>query len=147
MAFNIAHATSIPLGMLHDRRQTTGEGDRTASWLRFWRVTQALMAETIVTSERRKAARPARREAQRAGLDAGAPRVIELRRPRSHEADPEGERLRDVNWTHRWIVRGHWRQQPYPSLGITKQRWIGAYEKGPENLPLVIRERVWNWDR
>ena len=36
-----------------------------------------------------------------------------------------------------WSVRGHWRQQPYPSLGldeegrvITKPVWIASYTKG-----------------
>lgn len=145
--WGVAHTTAIPLPLVSRVGDVGGEGDPQAGWLTFWRVTQALMAETIVTSERRKAARPVRREAQRLGYDFGAPRVIELRRPRQHEADPEGERVRDVNWTHRWIVRGHWRQQWYPSLKGHRQRWIGAYEKGPDNLPLVIRERVWNWDR
>jgi hypothetical protein len=147
MAWGIIHATAIPLMLVSRAKEVRGEGDQNAGWLRFFRVMQKLMSETIVTSERRKAARPARREAARQGWDPGAPRVIELRRPTSREADPDGERSRDVNWTHRWIVGGHWRQQWYPSIGGHRQRWIGAYEKGPENLPLVIRERVWNWDR
>lgn len=145
--WGIAHATTIPLALMSSINDVKGEGDKHAGWLRFWRVAQKLMAETIITSERRPAARPARREAMRQGLDVGAPRVIELRRPQSHEADPEGERVRDVQWTHRWINRGHWRQQWYASQGRHKQIWIGAYIKGPQNLPLVVRERVWNWDR
>lgn len=147
MEWGIIHTTTIPLPLISTAKEVRGEGDADAGWLTFWRVTQKLMSERIVLSERRKAARPARREAQRFGFDAQAPRVIELRRPRTHEADPDGERSRDVKWTHRWIVGGHWRQQWYPSIGGHRQRWIGAYEKGPENLPLVIRERVWNWDR
>lgn len=38
-----------------------------------------------------------------------------------------------------WTVRGHWRQQPYPSLGVddegrtlTKPVWIASYTKGSE---------------
>lgn len=145
--WGIIHTTAIPLPLASSLNEVRGEGDQQAAWLTFWRVAQKLMAERIITSERRTAGRAARREAQRLGYDFGAPRVIELRRPRGHEADPEGERLRDVNWTHRWIVRGHWRQQWYPSIKGHRQKWIGAYEKGPEDLPLVIRERVWNWDR
>lgn len=45
---------------------------------------------------------------------------------------------------HRWIVRGHWRQQPYPSLGegVTKPIWIAAYVKGPEGAPLLTSPKV-----
>ena len=144
--WGIAHTVALPIRFI----STMGTDPGKAAWLLFWRVAQKLMAETIITSERVPAARPVRREAQRFGIDMGAPRVIELRRPRGREADVEGEHTRDVNWTHRWIVRGHWRDQPYGPKGSpthTKQIWIGAYEKGPENLPLVIRDRVWNWDR
>lgn len=145
--WGVVHTTTIPLKLIHRTSDTRGEGDHKAGWLAFWRVVQKLMGERIVTSERRKPARAARREAQRFGFDPGAPRVIELRRHSSHDADPEGERVSNVEWTHRWIVRGHWRQQWYPAQQRHKQIWIGAYEKGPDDLPLVIRERVWNWDR
>jgi hypothetical protein len=145
--WGIAHTTTIPLRLVASARDVAGEGDKKAGWLTFWRVTQKLMAERIITSERRQAARQARRDAQRYGYDPAAPRVIELRRPTERDSDPEGDRLRDVNWTHRWINRGHWRQQPYPSLGVTKQIWISAYVKGPSDLPLIVRERVWKFDR
>ncbi len=145
--WGVVHTTTIPLRLISSMKDVGGEGDADAGWLRFWRVTQRLMSERIVTSERRQAARPARRDAERSGFDPGAPRVIELRRPTDREADPEGERVRDVEWSHRWVVRGHWRQQWYPSLNGHRQRWIGAYVKGPPDLELVIRERVWNWDR
>jgi hypothetical protein len=44
-----------------------------------------------------------------------------------------------------WTVRGHWRRQPYPSLGLdeqgmpaTKMKWIASYVKGnaSESAPL-----------
>jgi hypothetical protein len=51
-----------------------------------------------------------------------------------------------------WSVRGHWRRQPYPSLGrdetgnlITKMKWIASYTKGdahrwaPQDKVIVIR--------
>jgi hypothetical protein len=43
-----------------------------------------------------------------------------------------------------WSVRGHWRRQPYPSLGFdddghvrTRQIWIASYVKGSHGLPVV----------
>lgn len=145
--WGICHATAVPMPLMSVTKHLNNEGDPGAGWLLFWRVFQRLMGERIITSERRPAGRPARREAQRHGYDPHAPRVIELRRPTNREMDPEGERLRDVNWSHRWIVGGHWRNQWFPSEQRHKQIYIGAYEKGPADLPLVIRDRVWNWDR
>jgi hypothetical protein len=60
--------------------------------------------------------------------------VIRLRRPK---AKPEGERT--VDWSHRWLVRGFWRNQWFPSLGIHRQLWISDYIKGPEDKPLRIK--------
>lgn len=61
--------------------------------------------------------------------------VVRLRRPRSAPSDEE----RDVNWAHRWIVSGHWRNQWFPSLKTHRQVWIGSYVKGPEDKPLLLR--------
>ncbi|MBD7957378.1 hypothetical protein H9651_06985 [Microbacterium sp. Sa4CUA7] len=42
-----------------------------------------------------------------------------------------------------WSVRGHWRRQPYPSLGLgddgrvrTRLRWIASYTKGSHGSPM-----------
>lgn len=65
--------------------------------------------------------------------------VITLRHPK-REYDDEVE---PVDWQHRWIVNGHWRQQWYPSLGVNLPKWIHAYVKGPEDKPLVVKEKVY----
>jgi hypothetical protein len=112
----------------------------------WWRAVQAclrLMQQTVVERSEGQADRASRRRGQRAGFDPRTIVVIRLRRPR-HKPVEEG---REVNWTHRWISQGHWRMQPYPSLGITRQKWIGASVKGPEGLPLITKRRAWNWDR
>jgi len=144
--WGIAHATSIPLRYMNDEREMTGEGDRNASWLLFWRVLQKLAAETIVKSDPQHPGRPARREAQRFEMPPSILRVIELRRARSHkEGSSENGAAR--HYTHRWIVRGHWRNQWYPSEGRHKQKYIGEHVKGPDDLDLIVKTRVWNWDR
>lgn len=49
-----------------------------------------------------------------------------------------------VEWSRRWMVRGHWRQQPCgPGNSERKLRWIDPYVKGPEGLPLDVRPTVW----
>jgi hypothetical protein len=44
----------------------------------------------------------------------------------------------DVEWSWRWIVRGHWRDQWYPSIGHHRPIWILPYEKGPAEKPLKM---------
>ena len=72
--------------------------------------------------------------------------VITLNSPKSVSTEARDSAGR--SYTHRWLVRGHWRQQPH---GIeSKQRrtqWIPSYVKGPEGLPLKETERVWAWTR
>jgi hypothetical protein len=50
-----------------------------------------------------------------------------------------------------WSVRGHWRKQPYPSLGydedgdpMTKLIWIASYTKGDEMLGAVAADKFIN---
>jgi len=145
--WGIAHATSIPLRYMSDPKEVTGEGDRNGSWLIFWRVMQKLMAETIVKSDPQHPGRPARRDAMRFKMPPPILRVIELRRARNYGEAKEKENGGGREYTHRWIVQGHWRNQWYASEGRHKQKYIGAYVKGPEDLDLIVKQRVWNWDR
>lgn len=77
--------------------------------------------------------------------------VVTLRPRRSPPREDNGNH-RIVDWSHRWIVGanegGFWRNQYYPSLGLTKPLWINAYEKGPKEKPLIIkRAKVYAWRR
>lgn len=42
----------------------------------------------------------------------------------------------EVDWQCRWFVKGHWRQQYYPSTNSNSPIWIIPYIKGPEDKPL-----------
>jgi hypothetical protein len=49
-----------------------------------------------------------------------------------------------VDWQHRWLVRGHWRLQPYgPQRSLRRPTWIDPYVKGPEDKPLDVRQTIW----
>jgi len=43
---------------------------------------------------------------------------------------------------HRWVVRGHWRQQPYPSTGEVRPVFIKPHESGAPDGELVVTDRV-----
>lgn len=50
-----------------------------------------------------------------------------------------------VNWSHRWLVRGHWRQQRCKDdsgAWTTRPVFIHPYIKGPEEAPLLSRRHV-----
>lgn len=141
--WSIAHATTLPLRMTNNLSETTGEGDPKAVWLTFFRVLNRLMGETIVVKEKRTVERAAWRRAKRKGLDVRTVRVVELRRrTEKAEAHENGHR----EYSHQWINSGHWRRQPYKG-GVYRQKWIHAYVKGPKDKPLVVKDRVWVFDR
>jgi hypothetical protein len=72
--------------------------------------------------------------------------IVRLRREAGDE--PPGEENGEANYSHRFIVSGHWRNQWYPSEKLHRQIWISPYVKGPEDKPLIVRpRRVFQWQR
>ena len=67
---------------------------------------------------------------------------------RRHRYVSESEREAEArDYSHRWIVRGHMRNQPVgPRNVVGGQKhmrvWIAPYVKGPEDKPLVLKDRV-----
>lgn len=110
---------------------------------RRWLAALWLLARQVNVSDRvtEMPDRPARRRSERAKMD---PRVtvVKLRRLREpSDHDPGDGPGRE--WHHRWIVGGHWRNQPFgPGRSLRRPVWIAPYVKGPEGLPLVARPKV-----
>lgn len=51
-----------------------------------------------------------------------------------------------IERTHRWMVAGHWRNQPCgPRQSQRRPVWVMPHLKGPDGAP--IRERVHAWRR
>lgn len=63
--------------------------------------------------------------------------VIQLRERDRHEQSSGGRDNPEWNW--RWTVRGHIRQQFYPSLNAHLPVFINPYIKGPDDKPLKPR--------
>ena len=89
-----------------------------------------------------------RLERSRARLDFEVPepgiRIIQLRRAAERAPSEPGS---GVDWSHRWLVRTHWRNQWYPSLGVHKPKLILEYIKGPDGLPLVVHDKIFSVER
>jgi hypothetical protein len=71
--------------------------------------------------------------------------VVHLRRRQTSDSEPGT--IGSVDWSHRWIVDAHWRNQWYPSLGCHKPVLIESYVKGPEGLPLVVHDKIFSVER
>lgn len=104
--------------------------------LRYLAAAWGLLSQRILVSPSRGLERHAAKRVAR--TDWGhvpAVRVVELRRKeRLGEKQPVEAVERE--WTCQWVVRGHWRQQFYPSKHSTQPIWITPYVKGPEDKPL-----------
>jgi hypothetical protein len=103
------------------------------------------MSQTLTEVSKHKAEnRAQRKRIERENLPSEV-LVIQFRKTRYTSA--EGGEERNINWSHRWLVGGHWRWQPYkdPVSGgeIKKRIWISPYVKGPDDKPLKTKERVY----
>lgn len=100
----------------------------------LFQATLRVMAEVRFVS--RYAERPdrvARRTAKKNGFEERDVLVVRLRRQRPRKpSEPQST----ANYSHRFLVSGHWRNQWYPSLHLHRQKWIFPYVKGAEELPL-----------
>lgn len=62
-------------------------------------------------------------------------KVVSLRRMEYDRQQEQGKHSdREYHW--QWLVRGHWRRQPYGHGASYKNIFIEAYVKGPQNAPL-----------
>lgn len=115
--------------------------------LRLIETTLRLMREFRPASRystRERPDRATRKRARRAGLPEREIHVVRLRREQSPSERIGGA----VNYSHRFVVSGHWRNQWYPSLSAHRQTWISPYVKGPDDKPFrPPRRRIFNFDR
>jgi hypothetical protein len=135
------------------RAEVLADGDIPHTFTNSLRMMHAfwlLLGQTVSQSSEAQLDRAHRKRAGRARIPARVT-VIQLRNIETRRA--EGESL--VEWSHRWVVRGHpaWRAcgpnhpmaEPYPG-DPTRFRcrvWIAPFVKGPEGAPLITPEHVY----
>lgn len=139
--------TQIPFGRPGEYGEAyRGEpyGPARRSWLNSVKAAWLLMQQPLANVSEIQTDRAARKRLRRVGHEPAPVRVIELRRPKHTGGEP-GESGR--NYTHRWITRGHWRQQWYPARQVHRPVWIAPHVKGPEGAPMIGGEKVYAWKR
>lgn len=68
-----------------------------------------------------------------------------LHRPGGSADDDERVRR---EYSHRFIVRGFWRDQAYgPNHSLRRRQWVPPFVKGPSDKPLICKETVRIWKR
>lgn len=73
---------------------------------------------------------------------------IDLRPLRQVNVEPVEDGAAAPVRTHRWVVRGHWVQQPYgPGQSQRRLQWRESYIKGPAGAPLLRSRPVNVWRR
>jgi hypothetical protein len=129
-----AHArvsdTQWTLSVQHIRNQAA------ALWL--------LTKQRIAVVATHQPGRPERRRAQRQKMPQEV-RIVTLRRPEKSRTDYDSER--EVEWSHRWMVTGHWRRLWDEENQRVKLVWVSPYIKGPADKPFVPKKVVYNFER
>jgi len=128
------HTVTWPFGKMHPGQGLRlGHEDAQTQMQAIWR----LLNQTLAVHTKQQPPRAFMKRALRAKMDVKHITIVRLRRPRQeNEHDEHGS----VEWSHRWVVGGHWRNQWYPSISLHRQIWISPYVKGPEDLPLVVNK-------
>jgi hypothetical protein len=111
--------------------------------LRFILAASAWMG-TVLPDQHEPVIRHLRKEAERVlgPQDPRGVKVIQLRRMEHHVQHGDDASARD--YTHRWLVDGHFRQQPCgPKHTQRKLIWIDPYVKGPDDKPFLDKQRAW----
>jgi hypothetical protein len=103
----------------------------------FWFLAQ----QRLFVLNKGDVSRPVRRRAKARQVKTVI--VMVLRRKIYADTDDR----RNVNWTHRWISRAHWRNQWYPSQNRHLPIWIPDSVKGPKDKPLVVKQRAFEFRR
>lgn len=89
-----------------------------------------------------------RRAYGRAGREDPQVSIIDLRHRYVPKDADAGEETGARRYRHRWVVSGHWRNQPYgPEREMRRRQWIPSYVKGPDGAPLMVTEKVNVWRR
>lgn len=133
--------------------QNTGEeygwSDDQCHFVRFL-VALAAWMESVAKVEETPVDRTTRKRAKRAKTQPQDVTYVKLRKLEEKPWNPTlGEDgLPTREYSHRWVVSGHWRQQPCgPRLSRRRPVYIAPHIAGPPDKPLVYKQRIWKVDR
>lgn len=111
---------------------------------RFFLAAATWLRQRIAVVERGAGIRQVARRLQREHKLPHTPvvEVVQLRR-REVVTRAAGDAAAKREFSCRWIVHGHMRNQWYPSKGVHAPKWIDSFLKGPDDKPLKQATRVY----
>lgn len=118
------------------------DADGLAHWLAILKAAWLLMQQPVTSVTDAQFDKATRRRLAKTRSQPSRVRVITLRRPVGGSANGSGH-----EYHHQWVVRGHWRQQWYPTREVHRPVWIAPHIKGPDGAPLLGGEKVYAWTR
>lgn len=108
--------------------------------LRLLYSAMALMQTKISAMHKQAATKPrVEKQAKKHGTFREV-NVVVLRRT-YQQGEPTGKHY-NTEHQFRWTVVGHWRKQPYKSVGEVRPIFISEYLKGPEDKPVRMRTNI-----
>jgi len=114
------------------------------SELQYFSAALMFMQQEIFPTRRETLPRSTRRRLLAQGYDPGSetmtPNVVYLRRV-SHKTDSDDD-VEHREYTSRFWVRGHWRNQWYETDQRHKPIWIHPFIKGPDDKPIAARRET-----
>lgn len=116
----------------------SGHSKRSQALLRFVLAASVWIKQRILSMDSGPVERHRRKQlAREFNATVSDVKVVSLRRMESqYEQRPQNHI--DIEWSCRWIVNGHWRNQYHPSTGRHELKYILPYVKGPEDKPLRV---------
>lgn len=123
-------------------------GNMDAAEGRFFTALAGWLESKVAVTESRAAPRYIRRRWEREGRDVPTVTHVKLRALERRTWDPEAAENRGREFSHQWVVSGHWRDQVCgPARSRRRPVYIAPYIKGPADKPLVVKDRIWKVDR
>lgn len=108
---------------------------------RYLHALWLLLGQTISDVREDPLSKAAAKQAGRMRVP-GIVTVVQLRRREGRRSEGETH----VEWMHRWMVRGHWRWQPYGD-GTVRRIYIAPFVKGPEDRPFKQSRKIYDLSR
>lgn len=110
---------------------------------------QLLMRQKVLVPERKRVEnRGARKRLEREPLPDPARDTLVVRLRRAERPEGADQGPRSVDWSHQWLVRGHWHTYRVgPQRQGHKSRYVLPYVKGPEDKPLKVKKVIYKVDR
>lgn len=104
----------------------------------FWLMMQQPLAEAVLAE---KPDRATKRRMAAANLPSDVT-IIQFRRRESSKSEGPAKK---VDWSHRWLVRGHWRWQWYKDehkVSFQRRIWIPPCIKGPDDKDFIPKQKI-----